>query len=45
MSKADKHHKLSNLGPGQAATAIYQDIGPAKRNREVKPDTPLASPP
>jgi hypothetical protein len=39
------HHAQSNHDQGQAATTMYQNTEPAKRYREVNPDTPLASPP
>ncbi|MCI65561.1 hypothetical protein A2U01_0086819, partial [Trifolium medium] len=38
-------HELSNLEPDQAATDTYLKNGSAKRDCEVKADTPPTSPP
>ncbi|MCI44285.1 hypothetical protein A2U01_0065524, partial [Trifolium medium] len=34
------HHEQSNLEQDQVVTATYLDIGSAKKNREVRSDTP-----
>ncbi|MCI67163.1 hypothetical protein A2U01_0088421, partial [Trifolium medium] len=39
------HHGPYNLFPGPAATAIYLEDDPARRDEKVKSDTPPTSPP